>query len=402
VAQTVAPVATSDGPAEAPAPAAPLEPRPRLTGWRFPLAVALASRLLAVAAMAVVALVKWPAGASLGDALLAPLGAWDGEWYARIAEHGYDPTLGHGNAAAFFPLYPSLIGALHDVLPFVNVVVLGAVVSNLAFVAGILLLWRLTRERFGDEMARRVTWYVSFAPVAFVFSTVYTEGLFLLLVVGTFLLLEHRRSGLACVVAALSVLTRPVGIALLPALAWRMWDDNGRRFDRTLALRAVPLLLLPAAYAGFQAYLWWRTGLPGATELAQERGWGRQAEPLLVLALPLALLHGLWQSGAGPRDLQELIDAGVAMLATWLLLHAAYRRLVPTEYLLAAAGALVLPALAGTYLAFPRYGMTVFVLAWLLALHASRRWLDRTLRIALPVSMVVFVVLTYGPGVYTP
>ena len=90
----------------------------------------------------------------------------------------------------------------------------------------------------------------------------------------------------------------------------------------------------------------------------------------------------------GPRDLQELIDAGVAMIATWLLLHAAYRRLVPTEYLLAAAGALILPALAGTYLAFPRYGMTVFVLAWLLALHASRRRLDLGLRIALPVSMV--------------
>ena len=186
MAQTVAPVAADDGPAKALAPAAPLTPR-RLDGWRFPLAVALASRVLALAAMAVVALVKWPAGASLSDALLAPLGAWDGEWYARIAEHGYDPTLGHGNAAAFFPLYPSLIAALHDVLPFVDVIVLGAVISNVAFVAGILLLWRLTRERFGDAMARRVTWYVSFAPVAFVFSTMYTEGLFLLLVVGTFL-----------------------------------------------------------------------------------------------------------------------------------------------------------------------------------------------------------------------
>ena len=79
------------------------------------------------------------------------------------------------------------------------------------------------------------------------------------------------------------MLTRPVGIALLPALAWRMWDDNGRRFDRTLAFRAVPLLLPPRTRASRPT--WWRTGLPGATELAQERGWGREAEPLLVLAL---------------------------------------------------------------------------------------------------------------------
>ena len=106
VAQTVAPVATGDGPAEALAPAAPLTLRPRLDGWRYPLVVALASRVLALAAMAVVALVQWPRGASLTDALLAPLGAWDGEWYARIAEHGYDPTLGARQRRGLLPALP--------------------------------------------------------------------------------------------------------------------------------------------------------------------------------------------------------------------------------------------------------------------------------------------------------
>jgi hypothetical protein len=245
-------------------------------------------------------------------------------------------------------------------------------------------------------------WYVALAPVAFVFSAVYTEALFLLLVALTFLLLERRRPGLACGVAALAVLTRPVGIALVPALAWRIWTDNGRRFDRTLARRLAPLALLPLAYAAFQGYLWWQTGVPGATELAQERGWGREADPLLALMLPLAAVQGIEQAIGGPHDLQLLIDPVVASAMTLLLLHAAWRRLLPVEYLLAAAGMLILPALAGTYLAYPRYGMTVFVLAWLVAIHARSRRVDLAVRVGSVTAMAALVVLTYGSGTYTP
>jgi hypothetical protein len=398
----VAPRSTScDGPAAAP-PTAPPGPPQRLASWRYPLVVALASRLLVGLLVGAVGWWERPEGASAADALLGPLSAWDGQWYLRIAEHGYDPTIGHGNAAAFFPLYPSLVGALHAAVPFVAIELLGIVLSTALFVGAVLVLWTLTRDRFGEAVARRTVWYVSLAPLAFVFSAVYTEALFLLLVALTFLLLERRHTGLACGVAALAVLTRPVGIALVPAIAWRMWQDNGRRIDRALARRMAPLLLLPLAYAAFQAYLWWQTGLPGATELAQERGWGREADPLLALMLPLAALHGLEQAINGPHDLQLLIDPIVASAMTLLLLHAAWRRLVPGEYLLAAAGMLVLPALAGTYLAYPRYGMTVFVLAWLVAVHARRRRVDLAVRAGSVVAMAALVVLTYGFGTYTP
>jgi hypothetical protein len=364
--------------------------------------VALLSRVVALVAVAAVGWTARPPGAPAVDALLGPLSAWDGQWYARIAEYGYDPTLAHGNAAAFFPLYPSLVGSLHELVPFVSVAVVGIVLSNALFVAAALLLWRLTADRFGEATANRVTWYVALAPVAFVFSAFYTESLFLLLVVLTFFLLERRHSGLACGVAAMAVLTRPVGIALLPAIAWWIWQDNGRRFDLGLARRLAPVALLPLAYAGFQLYLWWQTGLPGATELAQERGWGRQIDPLLAVTIPFAALQGIAQAIGGPHDLQELVDAIVASAAAWLLLHAAWRRLLPTAYVLAAAGALLLPALAGTYLAYPRYAMTVFVLAWLVALHVRRQRVDYAIRAVSVVAMVALVVLTYGPGTYTP
>ena len=44
--------------------------------------------------------------------MLRDLGAWDGIWYRSIAVHGYDPTIGHGDNAAFLPLYPMLLRGL--------------------------------------------------------------------------------------------------------------------------------------------------------------------------------------------------------------------------------------------------------------------------------------------------
>ena len=87
------------------------------------------------------------------------------------------------------------------------------------FLPALMALHRLTRERFGDVIARRTITYLAISPLSFVFSMVYTESLALLLICGTFLLLERRRIVGACAVGALATLARPVGIILAPAIA---------------------------------------------------------------------------------------------------------------------------------------------------------------------------------------
>ena len=42
------------------------------------------------------------------DTVFRSLGDWDATWYRWIAQNGYDPSIGHGNTAAFFPLFPLL------------------------------------------------------------------------------------------------------------------------------------------------------------------------------------------------------------------------------------------------------------------------------------------------------
>ncbi len=87
-----------------------MRPRVRalLASLRYPLTVFAVSRLAVyglIAAAGWTARVPRQSGLSY-HALFGPLGQWDAVWYRWIADHGYDPAIGHGNAAAFYPLYP--------------------------------------------------------------------------------------------------------------------------------------------------------------------------------------------------------------------------------------------------------------------------------------------------------
>ena len=63
----------------------------------------------------------------------------------------------------------------------VSYAVVGVIVSNLLFLPALMVLYRLTRERFGDARSHAHDHYLAISPLSFVFSMVYTESLALLL-----------------------------------------------------------------------------------------------------------------------------------------------------------------------------------------------------------------------------
>ncbi len=373
-----------------------------LRGWRYPLVIGVLSRLVTFAVVGVVGLVTRAPDETRRDAMLAPFGAWDGIWYQRIADYGYDPTVAHGNGVAFSPLYPWLIRYVNIYLD-VSYLVAGVLISTTCFLVAMVLLHRLVERRSGERVARTVVWLTAFFPTAFLFSSVYTESLYLLLTVATFALLEARRYLASTAVGVLVVLARPTGIMLVPALALRMWNDCGRVMSWRFGLRALPLIALPIAYVAFGTYLYLRTGDPFATQSAQSAGWGRGANLLLVLGMPIAIINGLYVVVGDPARLGFIADTGFAMLWALLLIEGTVRRRLPGEYLVYGALAVALPVFAGSYLALPRYGMGIFVVIWLAALHvAARPRLSRTLRVVMPVALVGTAVAVMGFQVYTP
>jgi len=221
---------------------------------------------------------------------------WDSVWFLRIAENGYGAT--EEAAAAFYPLYPLLVGLLGRVF-LGHYVLAGVVISLVTALGAFALLFRLAAPRLGEVGARRAVLYLAIFPFAVFLGAVYSESLFLFLTVASFLLAERGSHLGAGAAAGLAWLTRPLGIALLPALAVIAWRAPRRR-QALLQLGAAPAL-----FALYPLYLWWRLGDPLAFVHA-EGTWSRHISPVGPLG---GIWDGLRAGWAGVRQLASGSDA---------------------------------------------------------------------------------------------
>jgi hypothetical protein len=171
---------------------------------------------------------------------------WDSVWFLRIAEHGYGSVA--GTASAFYPLYPLTLAGTGRALGG-HYVLAGILVSLAAAIASFVLLHRIAEDHLGAEGARRAVLYLAVFPMSLFLQAVYSESLYLALVLAAFVLAERRRWLGAGAATGLAVLTRISGVALLPALALMAWRQPERR--RALA----SLAIAPAIFAFYPLYL---------------------------------------------------------------------------------------------------------------------------------------------------
>jgi len=111
---------------------------------------------------------------------------WDSYWFIEIARHGYDVD---EQAAAFYPLYPTLLAGLGRLF-LGHYVAAGIVISLLASAGAFVLLHGLAQRLVGEDAAFRTILFLAVFPTSFFLSAVYSESLFLLTTVA---LLYHLR-----------------------------------------------------------------------------------------------------------------------------------------------------------------------------------------------------------------
>jgi hypothetical protein len=309
---------------------------------------------------------------------------WDSVWFLRIAKHGYDAA--SGAASAFYPLYPGTVGLLGRVL-FGHYVLAGILISLAAAFGSFLLLYQVAEERLGADGARRAVLYLAVFPFALFLQAVYSESLYLLLTLAVFMLAERRRFPAAGAVAGLALLTRPTGVALLPALALLAWRER----DRARALGW--LALAPLIFAAYPLYLWRAEGDPWAFLRAQ-RLWSRHLSP----AGPLG---GIWDGlRAGWAGIEQLASGShthiywtavqdtdpiraatlnlecLAFLMLFVVLTVIAWRRFGAPYGLFAALSLAIPLSVPSdrwpLLSMPRFGLTIFPLFLALASLGGR------------------------------
>jgi hypothetical protein len=246
----------------------------------------------------------------LGDLLAAPAARWDAAWYEVIAHYGYRPDLGAftSSRAAFFPLYPLGLRAFAAIgVPLVLGGVLFSLVALALALYGIHRLTTLELARVGGrsllgaapaaadgsraglaraDVARLAVMATAFSPMAFYFSAVYSESLYLALSVGLFYAARRGRFALVGLLGALAAATRSAGIVLLlPAVMLYLYGPREDRppdfpLARGLAVRYRPrkdllwLALVPVGLALYVAYLGLAGGDPLSPFHAQDV-WGR-------------------------------------------------------------------------------------------------------------------------------
>jgi Gpi18-like mannosyltransferase len=186
---------------------------------------------------------------------------WDSEWYFKIVTEGYrysgDPTIPQN--IVFYPLYPMLTQGLAAISGLTASDAL-LLVSNVAGLLAIVLLFKLVREEFGDHLALTTTALLSFFPTSVLLSAGYTEPLELLLTVSFFLALKRKYYLSAALLAGLAVADRSTGIVLLPILLWEMWLN---RDQKPFLPALIPCVLIATSGLWlFMIYLWYSFGDP--------------------------------------------------------------------------------------------------------------------------------------------
>ncbi|MDQ5823270.1 MAG: hypothetical protein M3441_03550 [Chloroflexota bacterium] len=217
---------------------------------------------------------------------------WDAGLYVLLAINGYtwDPSFNAPVTSAFFPLYPFLIAALSTVLRWFtpgfdwgnsfhgSYVAAGLIISAICFYFILVLLVKLLAPRIGLAGASLVALGMAVLPTSFYLTALYTEGLFLMLVLLVFVLAHSRLPAKwLCVglVGMLAALTRSAGVLLLAAMVLEYLRQRGWQW-RKIRADILFLGLIPAGTAVYMAFLWWRFGDPWwVTKIQSVPPWSR-------------------------------------------------------------------------------------------------------------------------------
>ena len=348
---------------------------------------------------------------------LAIWGVWDSGWYLRIAEFGYSNIISNKLATleqanyAFFPLYPLLMNLLEKVVR--NYYISGLLIANISLIVACVYLYKLARLDFDQKTSLRTIQYCLLWPVAFIFSGVFTESLYLALAIAAFYYARKSNWLLACILGFFLALTRSLGALIVIPLLYEYLrtksvsisslprnlltaDDNKplHSLAHSTGLRATLsftewvgctrsvgveksgigkeifyFLLVPAGLGLFSYYNYILTKNPFAF-LEIQGAWGRQ------LVNPIRLIVG----GLFHGDTTSIFNSLFVLLV--VVLVTIFYKKIRGSYLIFIAYSIIVPLLTGLE-SLPRYILVIFPLFILLAQITKNKFVNYSLSTAL-------------------
>lgn len=186
---------------------------------------------------------------------------WDAQAYKTIAAEGYTSTTVAPDYRAFLshfpPVYPIAIRivSLASFLPLREAAML---VSFLAIMGSSYLLYKLLFDIYGNiRLAFLSALLLNLYPTSYFTIAPYTESLFIFFIIASFYLLNKypHHGYFAGVMGGLAVLTRLLGIAVIPAYLYVIWQKYRGGKGISLASIASDFLLVSYPIVAVGAYL---------------------------------------------------------------------------------------------------------------------------------------------------
>jgi hypothetical protein len=264
----------------------------------------------------------------------------DSGWYCDIARNGYYYTPDGRANIAFFPAYPLLMRLVGRIFGRAasDFYLGGIIVSWVAFVVAMVVLWKLASLDMPRRRAERSVLLTMIFPFAFFFGMVYTESTFLMFTVLSFYCFRTRRWIVGGLAGAVATASRVNGILMLPALAWIAWQ-NAEPATRDRVLAAAGLTLVPLGVASYSLFVYQLTAVPGGSNNPLE--WAAAIQRWNYIpggppwTAPLALIgqlitHPVAYLASDPKTLCDALNGVIGILFVvalpfvWHRLGAAY------------------------------------------------------------------------------
>ncbi len=312
---------------------------------------------------------------------------FDGEHYIAIAIFGYKRL-----EQAFFPVYPLLIRFLS--FPFytspytslVSSISVGAIISNLSFLLSLILLYKLIKLDYPLKIAWSTLVLICLFPTSYFFTGVYTESLFLLLVVGSFLAARKNIWWLAGILGGIASATRVFGIFLLPVLIIEWWFSKKSKID-LLWLFFIPFGLL--AYMVYQSNLFgdYLAFYHLQVAVGEQRQLGIILLPQVFWRYLKILTTVDYRTEIYQTVVLELLNC---LLFLGLILYG-YLKKMRLSYLVFCLIGLLLSPLQGSLSSVPRYVIILFpgFISLSLFLENRPRWVKWTVTLLFSLGLIV-------------
>ncbi len=287
--------------------------------------------------------------------LVYPWANFDGVHYLSIAGNGYTTD------GRFFPSFPILInflsGLLGDKIAYSEVQFLsGLILANLFFFLALIFFYKLVKKEYSEKAAKIATVSMALFPTSFFFGSIYSESLFLMLVLVVFYFIEKGNWFFAGLAGMLLTSTRLVGISIFPAILYELLKMRKNMY------KFFSILLVPFGLIGFSLYSYFKWG--DFLNFLYAHGAQGNSRSLDTIVFPFQTIF---------RYLKIFFYLPATQLEWWIamleisvfvfvicMLVVAWKKKIKTSYLIYSLVAFLIPVLSGTFSGLPRYTIVLF------------------------------------------